>query len=70
MSDADFIADTRNGKGKMPAYSGKLSDTEITDVVAYIRTLRKTIKLEYEVVNSLSVLTSNVLNEIEKEIQQ
>jgi mono/diheme cytochrome c family protein len=29
MSDADFIADTKNGKGKMPAYSGKLSDPQI-----------------------------------------
>jgi mono/diheme cytochrome c family protein len=41
MSDADFIADTRNGKGKMLAYSGKLSDIEIKDVVSYIRTLQK-----------------------------
>jgi mono/diheme cytochrome c family protein len=41
MSDADFIADTKNGKGKMPAYSGKLSDMEIKDVVAFIRTLQK-----------------------------
>ncbi len=41
MSDADFIADTKNGKGKMPAYSGKLSDLEIKNVIAYIRTLQK-----------------------------
>ncbi len=41
MADADFIADTKNGKGKMPAYSGKLSDAEIKDVVAYIRTVQK-----------------------------
>lgn len=41
MSDADFIADTKSGKGKMPAYSGKLSDKEIQDVIAYIRTLQK-----------------------------
>ncbi len=41
MSDADLIAATKNGKGKMPAYSGKLSDMEIKDVVAYIRTLQK-----------------------------
>ncbi len=41
MSDADFLADTRNGKGKMPAYSGKLSDQEIKNVVAYIHTLQK-----------------------------
>lgn len=41
MSDAEFLADTRNGKGKMPAYAGKLSEKEITDSVAYIRTLQK-----------------------------
>lgn len=41
MSETDFIADTKDGKGKMPAYSGKLSDSEIKDVVTYIRTLQK-----------------------------
>jgi mono/diheme cytochrome c family protein len=40
-SDADLIAATKNGKGKMPAYSGKLTDEQITAVVAYIRTLQK-----------------------------
>src|ERR1700728_3077105 len=40
-SDADLIAATQSGKGKMPAYSGKLTDGEITAVVAYIRTLQK-----------------------------
>jgi cytochrome c6 len=40
-SDDDLIADTKNGKGKMPAYSGKLTDAQIKDVVAYIRTLQK-----------------------------
>jgi mono/diheme cytochrome c family protein len=40
-SDADLIATTKNGKGKMPAYAGKLTDAQITDVVAYIRTLQK-----------------------------
>lgn len=40
-SDADLIAATKNGKGKMPAYSGKLTDAQITEVVAYIRTLQK-----------------------------
>lgn len=40
-SDADLIADTTNGKGKMPAYKGKLTDAQIKDVVAYIRTLQK-----------------------------
>jgi mono/diheme cytochrome c family protein len=40
-SDADLIAATKNGKGKMPAYTGKLTDAQIKDVVAYIRTLQK-----------------------------
>src|SRR5580698_4587070 len=40
-SDADLIADTKNGKGKMPAYASKLTDDQIKDVVAYIRTLQK-----------------------------
>ena len=39
--DAQFIASTKNGKGKMPAYNGKLTDAQIKDVVAYIRTLQK-----------------------------
>jgi mono/diheme cytochrome c family protein len=40
-SDAELIASTTNGKGKMPAFSGKLTATQIKDVVAYIRTLQK-----------------------------
>jgi cytochrome c6 len=40
-SDAQFIASTKNGKNKMPAYSGKLTDPQINDVIAYIRTLQK-----------------------------
>ena len=40
-SDDDLVAATKNGKGKMPAYKGKLTDAQITDVVAYIRTLQK-----------------------------
>ena len=41
MTDAQLIASTTNGKGKMPAYTGKLTDAQIKDVVAYIRTLQK-----------------------------
>ena len=41
MSDDDLIAVTKKGKNKMPAYAGKLSDDQIKDVVAYIRTLQK-----------------------------
>lgn len=40
-SDADLIATTKTGNGKMPAYSSKLTDPQIKDVVAYIRTLQK-----------------------------
>jgi mono/diheme cytochrome c family protein len=40
-SDAQFIASTENGKGKMPAYKGKLTDAQISDVIKYIRTLQK-----------------------------
>lgn len=40
-SDADLIAITKSGKGKMPAYTGKLTDAQIKDAVAYVRTLQK-----------------------------
>lgn len=40
-TDAEMIAVTKAGKGKMPAYSGKLSDDQIKCVIAYIRTLQK-----------------------------
>ena len=40
-SDAQFIASTTNGKNKMPAYKGKLTDAQIKDVVTFIRTLQK-----------------------------
>lgn len=40
-SDADLIAATKNGKGKMPAYAAKLGDPQIKDVIGYVRTLQK-----------------------------
>ena len=40
-SDADQIAVTKAGKGKMPAFAGKLTDAQIKDVVAYMLTLKK-----------------------------
>jgi mono/diheme cytochrome c family protein len=40
MSDADLTALVTNGKGKMPAYKGKLSDDEISAVVKYVKTLK------------------------------
>jgi mono/diheme cytochrome c family protein len=41
MSDADLIQIVTAGKNKMPAYGKSLKDTEIKDLVAYIRTLGK-----------------------------
>ena len=42
LTDAELIAATTKGKGtKMPAYDGKLTEAQIKDVVAYIRTLQK-----------------------------
>ncbi|MGD0830808.1 MAG: cytochrome c [Terracidiphilus sp.] len=40
-SDAQFIASTKNGKNKMPAYAGKLTDAQIKDVIVFLRTLQK-----------------------------
>jgi mono/diheme cytochrome c family protein len=40
-TDAQFIASTKNGKGKMPAYTGKLTDAQIKDAISFIRTLQK-----------------------------
>lgn len=41
MSEAELVAVTKNGKGKMPAYAGKLTDAQIKDVAAYVKTLEK-----------------------------
>jgi len=41
ISEAQMIADTTNGKGKMPAFKGKLSDAEIRSSVEYFRSLGK-----------------------------
>jgi len=40
-TDASLGAVTKDGKGKMPAYNGKLTDGQIKEVVAYIRTFQK-----------------------------
>jgi cytochrome c6 len=40
MSDADMSALVANGKGKMPAFKGKLSDEDISAVVKYVKTLK------------------------------
>ncbi len=40
-TDAQLIDIVTKGKGKMPSYTGKLKDTEIKDLVTYIRGLAK-----------------------------
>ena len=40
MSDADLASITSNGKNKMPAYKGKLSDDDINALVKYVRGLK------------------------------
>jgi cytochrome c6 len=39
MSDTDLITIVTSGKNKMPAYGKSLKDTEIKDLVAYVREL-------------------------------
>jgi mono/diheme cytochrome c family protein len=39
--DSQLFVATKNGKGTMKGYDGKLTDAQIKDVVAYIRTLQK-----------------------------
>jgi mono/diheme cytochrome c family protein len=41
MSDADLIGIVTTGKNKMPAYGKTLKDTQIKDLVAYVRELGK-----------------------------
>src|ERR1700687_3695230 len=38
-TDAQLTEIITKGKGKMPAYDGKLKDTEIKDLVAHVRSL-------------------------------
>ncbi len=41
MTEAQMIAATDNGKGKMQAYKGKLTDAQIKAAVDYFRTFTK-----------------------------
>jgi cytochrome c6 len=41
MSDTDLITIVTAGKNKMPAYGKSLKDSEIKDLVAYVRDLGK-----------------------------
>jgi len=40
QTDAELTKITADGKGKMPAYKGKLTDAEITALVAHMRALK------------------------------
>lgn len=42
QKDADLLQTIHNGKGRMPRFAGRLSEKEITDALAYVRTLAKT----------------------------
>ena len=41
QSDADLIAVIKNGKNKMPAFTGKLTDAQIAGLVEHIHSLQK-----------------------------
>ena len=41
LSEAQMITDTTSGKGKMPAFKGKITDAQIKDSVDYFRSLAK-----------------------------
>jgi cytochrome c6 len=41
LSEAQMITDTTNGKAKMPAFKGKLTDAEIKASVDYFRAFAK-----------------------------
>jgi cytochrome c6 len=41
QTDKELFAWTSDGKDKMPAYKGKLTDEEINAVVTFMRTLKK-----------------------------
>lgn len=41
VPDSDLVRVLRDGDGHLPTYRGLLSDEELRDVVAYIRTLQR-----------------------------
>src|SRR5579859_1549671 len=40
MSEADLVKVTTNGKGKMPAYKGKLTDAQIKELIEYVKDMK------------------------------
>ena len=41
LTNAEMTTIIKNGKNKMPAFNGQLTDAQIKDVLVYIRTLQK-----------------------------
>lgn len=41
QTDDELTAIITKGKNKMPAYAGKLTDAQISDLVKHVRTLKK-----------------------------
>jgi cytochrome c6 len=41
VHDSEMKTLIENGKGKMPAFKGKLTDKQIGDVIQFVRTLKK-----------------------------
>jgi mono/diheme cytochrome c family protein len=41
LSNANLAVIVKNGKNKMPAFGGKLTDAQIKDLLIYIHTLQK-----------------------------
>ena len=40
LSETELVTITANGKNKMPAYKGKLTDDQIKDLVKYIKEMK------------------------------
>lgn len=40
QTDAELIKVTKEGKGKMPKYEGKLTDDQIKELIKYLRQLK------------------------------
>lgn len=41
QTDAELLEVAKKGKNKMPAYGGKLTDTQLTELIKYMRDLAK-----------------------------
>jgi mono/diheme cytochrome c family protein len=41
LPEAELLETARKGKNKMPAYAGKLTDSQLTDLIKFMRTMAK-----------------------------